>query len=639
MVKEGAATRRVRPDSMVHTGAKVQPEKAASASRLRLGLLTSVAALAIGITISAGSAHAQDSLLVVGDSLSDNGNLFGLTGGTNPASPPYSNGRFSNGQVFSEILPGLLGVDDSAVTNIAIGGAESGTANSIDAVNQVNGTLTNPALVTPDGVVTYWIGANDYFNRLPTGEDANAVISDVNANIATGVGTLAAVGHRRFLVFNLPNLGDTPGGVGSGSGADLNTATAAHNSALQATIAGLETATGADITLVDINSLFADVQASPSTYGFTNTTVPCLVGGAATGACATPEAEATTLFFDEIHPTTNAHNFVAQFAAATYNLSENVGADVAARTELGLQVTRAQQRLAQGRLLSVRAGLNDGAKERKNKTTSMFILGDLGSGDRDDSTSNSGYDYDVYTTMVGVDFRVGKGAVGVAVGYAQGEQTLANNGGDSESDNYMALAYATFGGREAHVDLSIGYGYSEYDYTRPTDFSARPTATAETNGTTLFGTLSGGYSWTTETVAFGPVAGMRWSRSNVDGYTEQDAGPLSLTVDDNDVENITGFAGGQFTARFETDGGGYVAAHLQAVYEQDFGGDEVVGAALSSGERFSGSTDDGEGAIVISGGLEFALSKQFSAQLLAETAVARDNGADYGVQGRVSFKF
>src|SRR4051812_23986271 len=39
-----------------------------------------------------------------GDSLSDNGNLYALTSRTQPASPPYYQGRFSNGPTFVELL-------------------------------------------------------------------------------------------------------------------------------------------------------------------------------------------------------------------------------------------------------------------------------------------------------------------------------------------------------------------------------------------------------------------------------------------------------------------------------------------------------------------------------------------------------
>ena len=65
-----------------------------------------VAALALAACAFAGSASAQtySRLVVFGDSLSDNGNLYLISGGTQPPSPPYYQGRFSSGQVWTERL-------------------------------------------------------------------------------------------------------------------------------------------------------------------------------------------------------------------------------------------------------------------------------------------------------------------------------------------------------------------------------------------------------------------------------------------------------------------------------------------------------------------------------------------------------
>jgi len=64
-----------------------------------------LAALVVAACAFAGSATAQDydRLVVFGDSLSDNGNLFLATGGAQPPAPYYQ-GRFSSGPVFTELL-------------------------------------------------------------------------------------------------------------------------------------------------------------------------------------------------------------------------------------------------------------------------------------------------------------------------------------------------------------------------------------------------------------------------------------------------------------------------------------------------------------------------------------------------------
>lgn len=93
-----------------------------------LGALTLAAASALA---GAASAQTYGRLVVFGDSLSDNGNLYAASGNTAPASPPYFQGRFSNGPVFTELLgfTALRGaIPTSAVSgsvNFAYGGSRT----------------------------------------------------------------------------------------------------------------------------------------------------------------------------------------------------------------------------------------------------------------------------------------------------------------------------------------------------------------------------------------------------------------------------------------------------------------------------------------------------------------------------------
>ncbi|MBI3393045.1 MAG: hypothetical protein HY039_07635 [Nitrospirae bacterium] len=54
-------------------------------------------------------AVSYNQIFVFGDSLSDDGNAYVLTGGLNPPSPPYAQ-RFSNGPVAVEYLAAWMGV-------------------------------------------------------------------------------------------------------------------------------------------------------------------------------------------------------------------------------------------------------------------------------------------------------------------------------------------------------------------------------------------------------------------------------------------------------------------------------------------------------------------------------------------------
>src|SRR6266705_841732 len=71
-------------------------------------------------------------VFVFGDSLSDAGNVFVATGGAVPVSPPYFQGRFSNGPTYAADLATRLGVQATPSllggTNFAFGGAWTSSA-------------------------------------------------------------------------------------------------------------------------------------------------------------------------------------------------------------------------------------------------------------------------------------------------------------------------------------------------------------------------------------------------------------------------------------------------------------------------------------------------------------------------------
>jgi phospholipase/lecithinase/hemolysin len=218
-------------------------------------------------------------------------------------------GRFSNGPTWAELLPAEISLTENPDNNFAFGGARSDGLN----VNggglpglqtEVSSYLSASPFADQTALYIVWAGANDYLGGGVT--DVNQVVG----NLSTAVTNLANANARYFLVPNLPNLGDTPGGAASGDPMGLNTLTGAHNAALSAEMANLETTLGVDITILDVNTLFADILANPGMFGFTDVTTPCFV--TPNPPCATPDS---SLFWDAIHPTAAAHQILAQEAA------------------------------------------------------------------------------------------------------------------------------------------------------------------------------------------------------------------------------------------------------------------------------------------------------------------------------------
>ena len=157
-------------------------------------VVSAVSVLAFAGFVTATEAQAQsvpvNNMVFFGDSLTDPGNQPGLLGGANqPPSPPYSENRFSNGDVYAQIVPGLLSVDNTNVTNLAVGGAFTGQVtvapgvtagnigtvtdptnplNAVDTLSQVNNFIAGGGTLNSDSIATVFAGANNYFLTLNT---------------------------------------------------------------------------------------------------------------------------------------------------------------------------------------------------------------------------------------------------------------------------------------------------------------------------------------------------------------------------------------------------------------------------------------------------------------------------------------
>jgi phospholipase/lecithinase/hemolysin len=265
-----------------------------------------------------GSAHGGEITGIVsfGDSLTDVGNFYAATGGASPPAPYYP-GNFTNGLNWVQYLAQDLGVaaptaSSSGGTDYAYGGATTGTGTTT--VTFLGATATVPnigtqidtylASHTPTAgqLFTIWGGANDF---LYAGQTNPYVPAE---NIAAEITQLAQAGARQFLIPNLPALGLLPAtsSLPAPIPSELNTLAADFDAILQGEAAQLEQQLGVQIHIVDVYSLLNNVIADPSQYGFTNVTDSALLSGSNGSGY---------LFWDTIHPTTQADQFIGGLAA------------------------------------------------------------------------------------------------------------------------------------------------------------------------------------------------------------------------------------------------------------------------------------------------------------------------------------
>ncbi len=282
-------------------------------------------AVLAGTVLAAGGSFAAPvsytSLYVFGDSLSDPGNRFAASGGTTPMSPPYYQGRYSNGPVWAEHLAARFEARGLDTANFAFGGATAAGSNDPiieDLPDQLARFALEPRNLGRRPVATVWAGANDIVGAIvatpaPTPESVAAAAVGAATAVAESISALRREGVRNVVVLNLPSL-DTvpfftaaPAGAAAlaGLGSDL------FNDTLAGLIDGMERKKR--ITQIDIEALFADLIADPQKYGVENATVPCIIS--VTSICS-PEQALKLAFFDPLHPNSVIHGEIAGIVGA-----------------------------------------------------------------------------------------------------------------------------------------------------------------------------------------------------------------------------------------------------------------------------------------------------------------------------------
>jgi phospholipase/lecithinase/hemolysin len=271
-----------------------------------------------------------DEIYVFGDSFSDTGNAFHATQEALPPTPPYFDGRFSNGSVWVEYLAQDLGLTFNPHTDFAVGGATTGFDNISNPVlpglqQQITSFTTANSSADSNALYIVWAGANDDFNYFLGGvPNPNQTV----ANISGAVKSLAAVGAKDIMVVNLPDLGKFPvASFNSQIPSIFTNLTSAYDLSLNTTINSLSQQLGSNINIIpfDINSLFNQLITEPQEFGLTNVTNYC-IQDLSVVPLNLPMQPVTCnpnefLFWDPVHPTTTTHQLIAKSAFSVLQAS------------------------------------------------------------------------------------------------------------------------------------------------------------------------------------------------------------------------------------------------------------------------------------------------------------------------------
>jgi hypothetical protein len=210
-------------------------------------------------------------VVVFGDSLSDRGNLYEYMNHQLPMSPPYYEGRFTNGPVWIELLVKKLYPENSEThfLDYAYGGANVGIEDAFtdfSLQNQIQKYMDEHPVLNPDALYVMWAGSNNYLD-LP--EDIDATVNQVISGLGDSMESLIKKGAKNLFVVNVPDLSTTPAAIEFESQAELKQMSDTHNRLLAEKINAFKRKyPDVHILLYDVTNIMGDIIAHPENHGF-----------------------------------------------------------------------------------------------------------------------------------------------------------------------------------------------------------------------------------------------------------------------------------------------------------------------------------------------------------------------------------
>jgi len=197
----------------------------------------------------------------------------------------------------------------------------------------------------------------------------------------------------------------------------------------------------------------------------------------------------------------------------------------------------------------------------------VFLNGNFGFGDKDDSARETGFRTNSYGVTGGADYQLtDRSILGLALGYTRQDTDLNADSGFLETDSVSVTAYASyFPSARSYVNAMLSYGHNDHDQKRTIAYTIAspftPTGTAvinqnalsDTTSRDIGGSLEGGYDFVRGNWTLTPYGRLNVADSSIDGYTEHMSDPtgpgsgLALQIEDQGFTSITTAFGGRVT--------------------------------------------------------------------------------------------
>ncbi|MEL7538150.1 MAG: autotransporter outer membrane beta-barrel domain-containing protein [Pseudomonadota bacterium] len=218
-----------------------------------------------------------------------------------------------------------------------------------------------------------------------------------------------------------------------------------------------------------------------------------------------------------------------------------------------------------------------------------FLEGNFGTGDRDQTTNEDGFEFDSTSFTLGLDYTLDRGVIGVAFGIDNYEADFDTNavvsGGDLDVDGAAGSLFGAYNLGSWFINGIVSFGTIDNDTARRVVYSGNPncppapqacpdierTLSGSTDGDYLAGGATIGYDFAVDSWDIAASLSLAYRDIDIDGYTETDSsgGGLPLAYDDQTIESFRAILGVNFARTISRDFG-VVVPQLRLEWHHEF---------------------------------------------------------------------
>lgn len=290
-------------------------------------------------------------------------------------------------------------------------------------------------------------------------------------------------------------------------------------------------------------------------------------------------------------------------------------------------------------------GLGRNTKPRAKRAVqptpiTTYAMGTFAGGNRSESANIAGFDYEAVSGTAGLEYSVNRNLIVGFAANATATRADINTGASVDVDALQAALYASYATKNWFVDALAAYGRHDLDLARPV---ASDVIRGSTDASAVALAARGGYLFDFGRLRAGPIAGLTYIHSKVDGYTEKGDPQSTLNVSALTVDALTGSVGVRFLAPFQS-GGRFFVPFLNVTLEHNFGdSSQALSASLTQAPLAPVLTPvpsfDTRTYGKIDGGLTVQMGPQLGATISASSTFARDDANDYRISAGLNYRF